>query len=113
MDPVLRSWVVLPARQRGTAGTPISRAKVALRQHPSASPLGILSTHRHDTSAKDWSESMTSLHLGDTAPDFTAPTTEGKVSFLDWKGDNWAVFFSHPADYTPVCTTELGPIPLS
>ena len=51
---------------------------------------------------------MTSLHLGDTAPDFTAPTTEGEVSFLDWKGDNWAVFFSHPADYTPVCTTELG-----
>jgi alkyl hydroperoxide reductase subunit AhpC len=51
---------------------------------------------------------MASLHLGDTAPDFTAPTTEGEVSFLDWKGDSWAVFFSHPADYTPVCTTELG-----
>ena len=48
------------------------------------------------------------LHLGDTAPDFTEDSTEGPIQFHKWIGDHWAVFFSHPADYTPVCTTELG-----
>lgn len=53
---------------------------------------------------------MATIRLGDVAPNFTAQSSEGQINFHDWLGDGWGILFSHPADYTPVCTTELGTV---
>src|SRR5881275_1025234 len=76
----------------------------------SGDECGSITQRNHNLTLKKEDKRIMAIRLGDVAPDFTAQTTEGEVSFHQWLGNGWGVLFSHPADFTPVCTTELGAV---